>query len=456
MPRRGVQPATGEAVTGSSAPKQVQDSPAQSGQQPLAPAAVTNFQGINENGYIPADSAIGAGPDHVVEAANIRWQILTKTGTKQADVNATTWFKNVLPALGTVSLGDVFDPQVVYDQHSSRWVMSWLAEDDISAQGWLLISVSDDADPNGNWCNFAASTTVNGSTSSGNWGDFDGLGVDSQAVYVTTNQFSFADGLFDYAKVRIFKKSQLYNTSCPAFGWYDFWDLRDPGSPSVQVDTVRPALTFGTPGVEYLVNKSPFLTNNHVTLWSLTNPLSATPTLTAQNVTVATTAGPPDAGQPNGVDKLATGYGTLENAVFQNGSVWTTHTISDSTGLLSLARYLRISVAGPTVLEDQTLGASNCWYFYPAVTVDGSDNMVMVFNRSCTTSFAEVRYTGKKTTDALIEVPSAQLKAGATNFLSHRWGDYSGIAVDAADTTKVWIAGEYATSPQDTWGTCIG
>jgi hypothetical protein len=37
----------------------------------------------------------------------------------------------------------------------------------------------------------------------------------------------------------------------------------------------------------------------------------------------------------------------------------------------------------------------------------------------------------------------------------NRWGDYSGIAPDPADTNSVWVAGEYA-SATNVWATWIG
>ena len=86
--------------------------------------------------------------------------------------------------------------------------------------------------------------------------------------------------------------------------------------------------------------------------------------------------------------------------------------------------------------------------------------MAMVYNRSCTTEFAGLRYAtrldgGPLQFDAL-------LKAGEANYVltfggaRNRWGDYSGIAVDPADPRSVWMFGEYAASPTDTWGTWFG
>lgn len=413
---------------------------------------------------------MAAGPNHLMTAVNSEFAIFSKSGTKLKQISATAWFQNVLPGIGSGSLGGSFDPQVLYDHYANRWIMVWLATDR-STQSWFLISASDDSDPTGAWCNFALRGNRNGPTDSGNWADYEGLGVDNQAVYLTSNQYKFATNDFDYAKIRIIDKAQLYNTACPAITWTDFWNLRDPNDPSTEVGTVRPAVTFGTPGVEYLMNDSHFSTGTYMTLWSLTDPLNATPTLTGLDVPVTASTAPPDANQLGGSGGTSTcpapclidvGGRRIRNVIYRNGSVWTAHSVAGGTNnAFARARYVRIGVSGPTVLEDVSFGSDNCWLYYPAVTADANNNLVMVYSESCTTTYPGIRYTGRTSSDSGLRA-SAELKAGQANYLktftgdSNRWGDYSGIAVDPANPTRVWIFGEYAASPANTWGTHIG
>ena len=109
--------------------------------------------------------------------------------------------------------------------------------------------------------------------------------------------------MFEYAKLRILPKSTLYNPSCPAITWTDIWDIRFPGEGFEQfaAATVRPAVTFGSPGVEYLMTTSGFLPphNNFMVLYTLTSPLN-NPTLSAEVVPVVASSPPPDANQRGG------------------------------------------------------------------------------------------------------------------------------------------------------------
>ncbi len=435
-----------------------------------AASPIVSFSGPDYTAKIPPDPIVAVGPNHLVAAVNSKFGIYSKSGTLIFQTQANSWFTNVLPNIAAI--GGAFDPKVVYDAAAGRWILVYLATDD-KTESWVLISVSSNSDPTGTWCNYALHGDRNGSTASGNWSDYEGVGLDNQALYITTNQFQLTpggDGSFQYARLRIIPKSQLY--SCASITYFDFWDLTDPVSTTERAFTLRPALTFGTPGVEYLVSNSPFDTSTYFTLWSLTNPLSSPPTLTAQNIPVTSTTAPPNADQLGGTGGTSdctapclidTGDGRLLDLVYRNGSLWTSHAVAGGTGdAYSRARYVRFGVGGgtPTVLEDVSFGVDGCWYYYPAVALDQSNNLGMVFTRSCTDERAGVRYTTRATTDTTLQ-GSTNLKGGETNYLNpasgkNRWGDYSGAVVDPADPTKLWLFGEYAASTVNNWGTWAG
>lgn len=423
----------------------------------VAPGLLRSFKGIEQTPPVPPDPILAVGPGHLLALVNRDFAIFSKDGARLQQISAVAWFSNVVPD------NNAFDPKVVYDHFADRWVMVWLAvdPDTLTPSSHILVAVSDDSDPEGDWCNFAFRGDLNGAEPAGSWSDFQGVGFDEAAVYVVPNQFSFTGG-WSGVKLRILPKAQLYDPTCPSVTYTDLWDLRDPDFPDVRVATVRPAVTFGSPGVEYLINDSPFSTGTTMTLWSLASPLDPTPTLTAVNVPVTQRSSPPDADQLGGSTILVSvGGSRVRNLVYRNGSVWTAHSVADASGAYARARYVRIDVTGPTLLEDVAFGRDDCWLYYPAVTADASDNMTMVYNQSCTDEYIGIRYTGRRPADIGLR-PSELLKGGEANYVKdlgsgrNRWGDYSGIAVDPVDPTRVWIYSEYAASPANTWGTWIG
>jgi hypothetical protein len=391
----------------------------------------------------------------VIQAVNSSFRITTKDGAELLTTTFDSWWSVVAPG------ADPFDPKVLYDQHHDRWVLVALDLRTSTRESWYLLSTSQTSDPTGPWCTWALDADLDGSTPSANWADYPGVGLDDQAVYVTSNQFSF-DEIFGlvlprYAKLRILPKAQLYDNSCASISWSDFWDMRNPGG--FPVFTLQPAHTFGAPGKEYLVNAWTPVLGTDVTLWSVESPVLA-PNLTQEGaLPVGFYSLPPDAEQLGTSERIDTGTANLLNAVYRNGSLYTTQTVACFV-LGACARYLVIDVAGPTVRVNETYGAPGFYYYYPAILPDSMGNMVTVFNRSSASEFAGIRYSRRRTTDPTFQA-SATLKAGEASHVKrddisrNRYGDYNGVALDPIDTNRVWIYSEFP-APANDWGTWVG
>lgn len=419
-----------------------------------APATlVANFIGIPDVGaFIPPDPHMAAGPNHVMAVVNSEFAIFDKSGTSLFRVDADSWFDSVQLNAGP------FDPQIVYDHGAQRWVMTWVGGN-TTTTAHCLISVSDDADPMGTWFSWSLPGNLDGTTVTNNFNDYPKIGIDENAVYITSNQFNMTSRAFAYVKIRIVPKAQLYTNTGAAITYTDIWDLRDPGSPATKAFTVVPAVDFGDAGagdgIAYLVSDSPFVTGTHMTLWKLTNPLG-TPVLTAVNVPVATSTAPPNAAQLGGGALIDAGGRRVRNAVYRDGSLWTCHSVARSGGGAD-ARYVRIGVTSQTALEDVSFGAPGTFHLYPAIQLDAGLNVVMGYTRTTSAIWAETAFTGRRATDPPGLSPSTQLKPGEGNYVKtfggtrNRWGDYSGIALDPA-TGAVWMLLEYA-STSNRWGT---
>ena len=416
---------------------------------------MAGFPAFSDAGMSPPDPIIAAGPGHVVVAVNGKWGIFTKSGTLIFQASAVSWFGPQLSAVRAISL-QPYDPQVAYDHFRGRWILVYSATD-VASQSWILLSVSSSSDPTAPWYSWALAGDVNGTTPAANFSDFPALGFDDTAIYIATNQFRYSDTAFAYAKVRVLKKDALYAGAAQAT-WLDFWDLEDPASAGSKVHSVRPAQTFGSPGVEYLVSNSPYATRTFVTLWSVAGAATSAPSLSAVDVPVTATLEPPGANQKGGSPGTAgcptpclidTGRGSITSAVYRNGSLWFSHTVAG--GIYSRARYARISVSAMAPLEDEAFGSDGCWYFYPAIAVDDGNNLAMVFGRSCVDEYAGIGLTARSAADGALE-PSVRLKDGAASYVApigntelvNRWGDFFGAALDPSDLGKIWVVGEYA------------
>lgn len=419
------------------------------------PVALQGFTGVPQTNFIPPDPILAVGPQHVMAAVNSAFRIYKKDGTLQKSIDADQWFDQVADNVST------FDPIVMYDHFSHRWIFLMLHEDDATATSYQLLGISDDDDPNGLWYNWALPGSAVGDSVTSNWSDYARLGVDENAVYITSNQFGF-DGTFHYCKLRVIPKAALLQNNAHAITFHDLWDFRDPDNLNTTIFGLRPSITFGSPGRQFLLNDSPYFLGTFFTLWSLDSVLTH-PTISAVNIPVTTYFPAPDAGQlGGGALELETGGSDIRNEpVYRDSTLYTVHTIASGANKeYSSIRLLAFDPFGKKVKNDLSFGLNGYWHSYPALMVNQSGDMTLTFSRSGTDEYNGAFMTGRKRDDPPGLAPSITLREGRGNYVvdynsgRNRWGDYSGIALDPADERTIWTHTEFAAS-KDAWGTWI-
>ena len=417
------------------------------------PLMLKSYQGFLDPGsYIPPDFDIAVGTTHVIGTDNGRFRIWDKSGNLLKTINTDQWFASTLAGAST------FDPKIKYDHHSDRWILVLLHQTDSPPESYILISVSDNADPFGAWYNWAIPGDVNGSANSGNWTDYQGVGFDDEALYITSNQFSYGSNFFGGSKIRIINKTQLYANTAGALAWQDLWDIRVPSSPANRSFGVRPSIIYGNPSEFYLLCQSAFNTGTSMYLYKITNALT-TPVMTGVSVPVATYSPPPNANQLGGGTPLIDGgsFNIRHEPTYRNGFLWGTHSVSDGAGF-SNARYVKINVNTNAADQDFRFGAAGHYHTYPALAVDKDMNIVMTFSRSANDEYMGAYYTSSLDSDPPGTFSGTHtLQPGKANYIKtfggtrNRWGDYQGAFVDPSDQNNMWILTEYAETPANTW-----
>ena len=148
------------------------------------------------------------------------------------------------------------------------------------------------------------------------------------------------------------------------------------------------------------------------------------------------------------------------NAVYRNGSVWTTH-CADVDGRAAV-RWYRIDPLAVATTEVGTVADPTRSYFMPSVTVNKRGDVFLGFSGSSPTQFASAYGTGRRSTDPVGSsgrprlyrsgaAPYTYLSSGGTS----RWGDYSVSGIDPADDETFWTIQERAGTG-DVWELHIG
>ncbi len=480
-----------------------------------APSLLTTIEGVNFdssiplNGYIfiPPDPNGAAGPGHVVNIVNTIIQAFDKGGTEQFRTDLASFFAPVSP------LTACFDPKVIYDQYSGRFVAIALDQTETAFgaaanTSHILVAVSDDSDPNGTWYYTSVNSAVTiTSTAFGvpllHWADYPGLAVDDEAIYITANMFNFASedpgglnrGYFADTRLWIIDKNPLYAGGAASVNVYD---------PSVIAGefTQMPSRMYGpnpagngiflvSAGWSQDFGLGSGAGQEAVSVTRVDNPLGA-PSFSQQFVFVGNIEdariGVPDAPQmgcslvhPKELPPSApvdTGDRRAYSVVWRNNHLYAASIIRPAAGVdaaQATAHWwnMNTQVLAAIALSDQgSIGGEDIdagmMTFFPSVDVDVCGNLAFGFAASNQTIHPGAYYTGRRVTDAAGTVQSSGiLAAGADCYRRtfcgsrNRWGDYSGISLDPADQSTFWVFNEYAlnrgtptacitTSPPDT------
>jgi hypothetical protein len=421
-----------------------------------APLLLESYQGSLDPGtFIPPDFDVAVGPNHVITIDNGRFRIWDKSGNLLKTIITDTWFASTFPGVSS------FDPKIKYDHFSNRWVMVLLHQSDSPPVGRFLISVSDDADPIGTWYNWSTPSDVYGSSPNGSWGDYQGVGFDDEAIYLTSNNFNFGSN-YQGSRIRIYSKAQLYANNNGPLGWTDLWDVRIQSGGAAAFG-IRPAIVYGNPSEFYFITSSPFGSGTAVYVHKLINP-TTTPSMTAVTIPVASYFSPPNANQQGGGTPLIDGGGFnfRHEPTFRNGFLWGVHAVADGTGY-SNVRYLKLDMNTNTAVEDYRFGDAQHYHTYPALGVDEDMNLIFTFSRSANNQYMGAYYASRLNTDPPNTMDITRvLQPGKANYVKtfgdtrNRWGDYNGAFVDPVDQNNVWLFTEYAETPANTWAGWVG
>ncbi len=398
------------------------------------------FTGFISTGWTPPDPHMAVGPDHIVAIVNGGIAFFTKDGTLtfQDQIEGSQGFWG---ALGTS--GFVFDPEAVYDELSGRF---WAMATEGYAPGnrsYILIAVSDDADPNGNWNKYRLDTT----SLAGDLYDSPNISVDDQAVYITGD--AWASGA-NYP-VFIYDKASFLAGNPPAI-------TNSFNLPTSTQSAGIPPVVFDNPPALYLVEHQEGSNRTSVRLIAITDPLG-TPSYVTTNLTVPAYSAPGDPPQMGTSSRPETFDARFWSVAYRNGSLWATHHINSSPVKV---RWYEIAMNGwptsgsPSLVQSGDINhGSSIHTFFCSITADEQNNAALTYARSSSSEYISMRAAYRMSTDAPGTFrPEITMATSTAAYTAGRWGDYSAVQRDPGNCQRFWAHHEYALGSQ--WRTWIG
>lgn len=403
----------------------------------------------------PPDPHGAPGPDGVLATANLAISYFTKAGTLM-------WGPTNLPAFFTGNTGtgnQNADPRVLFDQGSRRFFV--IMQEDHNSRLWLNVAVSRNSDPRssgaGDWIIYrfdATEYTATNTAGGVNYGgDYPGMAIDSQALYVAYRMFAFdKTGAMSGCGCDVLNSALLImNKAQLIAGTGTLTSLYTDG---VTLQPVTPM--GGGPGnVMYMVAD---WNATNLKLYALSDPLN-TRTLTTSFVTITDIGdGPnneaPQLGSTNTVDPIV---GKMQgNATLIGDDLWCCMTRGQAGGP-AVAAYWQIRLNGwpfsgkPTLEEEGTVGASTDWNYLPAIGANQAGDLALTWTRSSSTRYPAMMVAWRTAYASTFGAPIV-VKDGPTANNDGRWGDYFSVWPDPNDGS-LWAVSEWTRTDTATWST---
>src|SRR5437588_1431897 len=422
--------------------------------------------GPSQTGAYPPDSMGAVGPLQFIIFVNGRIRSFNKTtGIADGVMNfSPDFFFGTLMTPANVNFTS--DPQIRYDRLSGRWILVIIDVPSTSSSSIgdtpnrALIAVSDGnvITANTNWSMYLIQQDMVGRTSSsGEFLDYESLGVDNNALYIGGNMFNANRGSFVGTSVFVVRKSSILNGGpivVTAFRGLISGD--GPDSPR-GVDNYDPNSIEG-----YIIGPS------HAAFGRLImrriSSLGGMPSISSNSaITVNATAFPLTLNATGNSGALDALDDRLFAARIRNGRLYTEHNILvDSSGTASggdrdAARWYELSVpvgsGTPTIVQSGTIYdsafSSPRWFWIPSVVVSGQGHAAFGFSTAGPGYRINAATTGRLITDPLnaVNAPTLFTSSGSSYSPSdgspHRWGDYSFTSVDPDDDMTMWTIQEF-------------
>jgi hypothetical protein len=439
--------------------------PSPAAQASIVSAPTSSWQGIQipvGNQFQPPSPDVATGPSDVLMVINSTIAQFTKSGTLKTQTNFQDWFSSVLGTVCPAGGCLIFDPWIVYDQLHGRFLFLATSRSGDFRTSYLLVSVSNGATYSSGWTIWALNAGLYGTTVTGLWADSWRLGFDNVAVYLTGNMYDTSSN-FQYAKIRVVKKSDLYNPATTNLG---FQDVGSAGAPlknanGTLADSIVPVHQRGKPSAgnaALLISATTFnVPATFLSVWKIADPLATPLTVTLNTISgVWAYDFPAPAPQLNGSTTLDSGDSRMLKAIYRDGFIYTAR----DTGYTDQATTVTFDVIDttqtPMALSSQAR-LVNTNSFYPSFDVPASTDPGSQFAIGNVVAGTTTAADGTLTYASI-----SKLKAGQGPFAEgpspNRWGDYFGGAVDPV-TGGLWVSGEYAQPPSSgfgVWGTWVG
>jgi hypothetical protein len=434
---------------------------------PTNATPIQNFEGIgNLSALYPPDTQGDVGPDKYIQVVNSNFAIYSKTGSVLLGPAAlSTIFAGIPSPWNGTNNGD---PVVLYDQATDRWMISQFS---LPTGNYAeLVAVSQTSDPTGAWYRYVFQF-------GSKMPDYPKFGIWPDGYYLSFNQF-LSSGWGGVGACALERTKMLTGDPNARIVYFDLGPTSDPVSMlPADWDGITPPIA-GEPNYFSYFNDWSSPTEDYLKIWQFHVDWTTTANSTFSeayslvtapfNSQICTAVRGRCIPQPGTSIKLESLSDRLMYRLqyrnFSNyRSMVTNHTVNiDGNGRAGIRWYeLRNTDSAWTIYQQGTYSPDASARWMGSVAMNANGDIALGYSLSnSTTIYPSIRYTGRRAADSLGQMTMAEQTiidgTGNQTGTACRWGDYSGMSVDASDDQTFWFTTEYIqTSGNAIWKTRI-
>lgn len=410
--------------------------------------------GIDDQQSIPPDISGAVGPNHVFNPLNNNVSIFDRAGTHIGSMTLDGFWSQ-LKLTGTT-----FDPRVVYDSATGRFIFVVVANAGEPTSS-LYLAVSQTSDPTQGWIGDAIQ--VDDTAQGESWFDYPCLGVTADKITVTVNLYSRAGNSFVGASVYVFDKQSLVDP--PHQAVLMRFELRNQGGTHV------PAITNDTKQADqFLVSRwsGDIKGDGYLVVYKVTGSAAQQQAALSRVGFIIAPGTPwtsfpsgdigPQLGIPQSVD---IGDDRMQSVCLRNDVLYCCHTVIQGSGSTELSSVQWWEIDTNTwalrTRDRVTDSSGKVFYANPSLAVNDRGDLLLGMSQFSGTTHPSASYVYRPAGGPA--QPTTVLEPGLATYFKtfsgprNRWGDYTLTLVDPMGDRDFWTSLEFAAAPSDTWGT---
>jgi hypothetical protein len=417
---------------------------------------IQNFEGLSGGSYIPPDTDGDIGPNHYFQVVNCSFAISNKTGSKILGpmANSSVWS-------GMPNNSNDGDAVILYDENADRWMFSQFSLPNFpNGPFFQMVAISQTPDPTGSWYRYQYQFTA--------MPDYPKLGVWQDGYYMSCNRFSAGSTYYIGTGAAAFNRAKMLVGDPTAEMVYFTLPSSNEAHSLLPSDCDGSFPPAGTPNYfTYLYRDSP----NHLGILEFHADWTTPSNSTFGNLlSLPVTSFNWDLGQGISQKGTSVKLSTLSDRLMfrlqfrkfnDHWSMVCNHSVNTGSNVAGIRWYeLRKTTGAWSIYQQGTYSPDNHSRWMGSMAMDSAGNIAIGYSVSSSSLYPSIRYCGRLNGDPLNQMTVNERRiidgGGCQTSSSRRWGDYSGMRVDASCPTTFWYTTEYySTTAESSWKTRV-